>query len=92
MFVCLFLETWYVAIILEGGDQDIEEPQGEHEQGGGKSELFRTTKFSTDCFMSSCYNHTDTDKGRNTEDCNREGQTAGLHLKYKISRFIQGHQ
>ncbi len=80
------LEPRHVAVVFERGDQHVEEPEAEHDEGGGKLELFHTAKFATDHFVSSRHDQTDSDERAATEDRHGESQTARFNLKYRTKQ------
>lgn len=75
------LKAWYVAIILKRRDENVEEPEGEHEDGGWQFVLRCATELTPEDLVPPQHDETNTHEGATAEDCYREGKTARIHLK-----------
>lgn len=74
-------EAFDVAVRLQAGDGDVEEPQAGEQHGREDFEDFRPTQFSAHRGAAPQHEHAHADKGADGEECNGEGQRAWLHVE-----------
>lgn len=76
-----WLETLYMTVGLQTGEEDVKEPQAEQEARGGQSVSPRAPQFSPDVGPASVKQHRDGQEGEDGEQSDWKGQRAGLDLK-----------
>lgn len=77
VYVCL--EALDVAVSLQRGEQDVEEPEADEKHGGQHFSSPRTPQLTTDVGPAAVHEHRHTDKGENGEEGDGEGQATRLH-------------
>lgn len=93
MFVCVavqhsstsfsisFLKALDVAVGLQAGEEDVEEPQTQEQQAGQESGHPRTPELSADGGSASEQEHSHADESEDGEECDGEGQWPRVHLE-----------
>lgn len=75
------LKALDVAVRLQAGEEDVEKPQAEEEQGGQQSGHPGTTQLSTNGWSTSEQKNSHGDESKDGEKCDGEGQRAGVNFK-----------
>lgn len=81
MYKCVSSEAFDVAVRLQAGEGDVEEPQANEQHGREDPDDFGPTQFSAHRGAAPQHEHAHADEGADGEDCNREGQRARLHVE-----------
>lgn len=79
MYVCL--EALDVAVSLQRGEQDVEEPEADEKHGGQPFGSPRTPQLTADVGPAAVHEHRHADEGENGEEGDWEGQATRLHLE-----------
>lgn len=77
----IILEALDVAVGLERGEQDVEEPQAEEQHAGQGLRSPGPAQLSTYLWPPSVHQRANADKGKDGEECDRESQSARVHPK-----------
>lgn len=75
------LEAPDVAVRLEAGEEDVEEPEAEEERGGGDLGAARAAQLAADVRPAPVEQHGDAHEGEDGEERDGEGQRARAHLE-----------
>lgn len=78
---CALLEALYMAVGLQAGEEDVKEPESEEEQ---RSEDFgdsRATQFAAYRRPPAYHQHSHSEECENGEECDGEGQRAGVNAE-----------
>lgn len=81
MFSISFLEALNVAVGLQAGEKDVEEPQTQKKQAGQESGHPWTAELSANGRPASEQEHSHADESKDGEECNGEGQWPRVHLE-----------
>lgn len=86
--VCVCLEALNVAVSLEWGEQDVDQPQADKEHGCEHFGSPRASQLSTDVGSAPVHERSHADEGEDGEECDWEGQAAWLHTKFTPFRLV----
>ena len=75
------LKAGDVAVGLQAGEEDVEEPQAQEQQGGEDAGDPRAAELSADGGPASEQQHGHADESEDGEECDGEGQRARVHLE-----------
>lgn len=80
-FSISFLKAIDVAVGLQAGEKDVEEPQTQEQQAGQEAGHLRAAELSADRWPTSEQEHSHADESEDGKKCDREGQWTGFHLE-----------
>ncbi len=80
-FSISFLKAGDVAVGLQAGEEDVEEPQTQEQQAGQEAGHPRAAKLSADGGSASEQEHSHADESEDGEECDGEGQRSRIHLE-----------
>ena len=75
------LEAPDVAVSLQAGEEDVEEPEAQEERGGGELGAARAAQLAADVRPAPVQQHGDPHEGEDGEERDGESQRAGAHLE-----------
>lgn len=77
-----------MAVGLQWGEEDVEEPQADEQHGGQDLCSPGPTQLSTDLWSPSVHQHGDGDKGKDGEERDGEGQWTWINLELLPSAVV----
>lgn len=80
--VYVYLEALDVAVSLQRGEQDVEEPEADEKHGGQHFSSPWTPQLTADVGSAAVHEHPHTDKGENGEEGDGESQATWLHPEF----------
>jgi len=80
-FLPFSLKAADVAVGLQAGEEDVEEPQAQEQQASDQAGPPRAPELAADGGPPSVHQHAHADKGEYGEERDREGQRARVHLE-----------
>lgn len=80
-FSISFLKAVDVAVGLQAGEKDVEEPQTQEQQAGQEAGHLRAAELSADGGPASEQEHSHADESEDGEECDGEGQRPRVHLE-----------
>lgn len=78
----LILKALNVAVGLQAGEEDVEEPQSQEEQAGQEARHLGTAQLSTNRGPASEQEHAHRDESKDGEEGDREGQRPWIYPKF----------
>lgn len=79
MYACL--EALDVAVCLQRGEQNVEEPKADEKHGGQPFSSPRTPQLAVDVRPAAVHEHRHADEGEDGEEGNGERQASRLHAE-----------
>ena len=73
-FIIFFLKALDVAVGLQAGEEDVEEPQAEEQHASQEARQPRASELSTNGGPASEQEHSHADESEDGEQCDGEGQ------------------
>lgn len=85
------LEAFYVAVSLQGGEEDVQEPEQHEEAGREQLGSPGAPQFPPDLWPAPVQQHSHIDEREDGEEGDREGQCAGGHSElFPVGRVVNG--